>query len=268
MKLGTTELIKFQKLQRRLKEPKRSVIGILELLWAATAKQAPRGDIGKFDNEDIAAICDWDGDPDELVEHLVATKWLDRHSEHRLIVHDWPQHAPGFVHSALQKRGVSFCSPDASPECSGDCSPEDSPDNTGAASTRTRLPSQAKPSQVKSSLRPDASAEQPRTTTEAKARKFDPLKQELPFASERFRESWSSWCRHRSQKRKPLTEESVKLQFGELLEWGEDRACAAIKFSIVKGYEGIFEERGNGKSRSPPAGESKLDAAMRKAGFV
>ncbi|TXH55778.1 MAG: hypothetical protein E6Q97_08015, partial [Desulfurellales bacterium] len=89
MKTNTTDLVKFKKLQRRLGESTRGVIGILELLWKATAQQAPRGDIGRFDNEDIAILCDWDGDPDKLVESLVDCGWLDRCETHRLVVHDW-----------------------------------------------------------------------------------------------------------------------------------------------------------------------------------
>lgn len=108
VKVTTPDLVKFKKLQRRLAEPMRSVVGILELLWRATALQAPRGDIGKFDNEDIAVLCDWDGDPDQLIEALVASGWLDRCTIHRLVVHDWAEHAPTFVRGVLAKKKLDF----------------------------------------------------------------------------------------------------------------------------------------------------------------
>lgn len=38
MKVGTTELLKFQRLQRRLKESIRGTVGLLELLWQRVAQ--------------------------------------------------------------------------------------------------------------------------------------------------------------------------------------------------------------------------------------
>jgi hypothetical protein len=152
MKPSTTELIKFIKLQRRLKESKRGTVGLLELLWNNTARQCPRGDIGKFSNEDIAILCDWDGDPDELIKTLVDCGWLDACPTYRLIVHDWQEHAPNYVRAALAKRKESFCtivttlaSGEPSPECSPEASPEPSPeasqvtlDTSGEPSSRAR----------------------------------------------------------------------------------------------------------------------------------
>ena len=77
MKVGTTELIKFLKLQRRLGQSKIVIVGLLELLWQGTAKNCPDGDIGRFDNEDIAAMVDLAGDSDELICALIDCKWLD-----------------------------------------------------------------------------------------------------------------------------------------------------------------------------------------------
>ncbi|MBN1851106.1 MAG: hypothetical protein JW829_00220, partial [Pirellulales bacterium] len=61
MKQGTLDKLKFQKLQRRLKESTRGTVGLLEMLWLGTATNCPEGDIGRFTNEEIAIICDWDG---------------------------------------------------------------------------------------------------------------------------------------------------------------------------------------------------------------
>jgi hypothetical protein len=46
---------------------------------------------------DIADGIGWDGDPDQLVNALVQSGWLDECSCHRLRVHDWPEHADGPV---------------------------------------------------------------------------------------------------------------------------------------------------------------------------
>ena len=105
MKAGTTELLKFIKLQRRLGESRRGIIGLLEGLWLATAKNCPSGNIGKFTDEEIAIIVDWDGDPGELVQCLVECGWLDECDQHRLIVHDWNEHCPQYVKGNLKKHG-------------------------------------------------------------------------------------------------------------------------------------------------------------------
>lgn len=108
MKQGTLDKLKFQKLQRRLKESTRGTVGLLEMLWLGTATNCPEGDIGRFTNEEIAIICDWDGDPDQLVTGLVGCGWLDESVEHRLVVHDWEDHCPSFVKGSLARHGRSF----------------------------------------------------------------------------------------------------------------------------------------------------------------
>ena len=89
MKASTPELMKFQKLQRRLKESRRGIIGLLEGLWIAVAKNCPRGNIGRFSNEEIAIMVDWENDADELVAALVdcacapgAQTPASKHSDH------------------------------------------------------------------------------------------------------------------------------------------------------------------------------------------
>lgn len=126
MKHSTPQLLKFQRLQRRLGETKRGLVGLLELLWHGTATQAPQGDIGKFSNEEIAILVDWEGDYDQLVDALVDTGWLDRCSKHRLVVHDWGQHAPNWVRMLVKKRDLSFseASAEASTEGSAEASQE------------------------------------------------------------------------------------------------------------------------------------------------
>lgn len=105
MKSSTPELLKFQKLMRRLKESRRGTIGLLEGMWLAVGKNCPRGDIGKFTNEEIAIMCDWEGDADELVFALIECGWLDHCDTHRLVVHDWHDHCPTYIKGGLAKKG-------------------------------------------------------------------------------------------------------------------------------------------------------------------
>lgn len=108
MKPKTSELLKFKRLSRRLSESIRGTVGLLELLWIGTAKNCPEGDIGRFSNEEIAIMCDWEGDPDAMIDALAETGWLDRCSTHRLVVHDWREHAPDYIKGNLAKHGRQF----------------------------------------------------------------------------------------------------------------------------------------------------------------
>lgn len=108
MKTGTTSLLKFKKLRRRLKLSLWETIGVLEALWQVAFSNTPCGDIGKLSNEDIAAAMEWEGDPDDLVEVLVETGWLDADHEFRLIVHDWSHHVPNFVKGNIEKHRKAF----------------------------------------------------------------------------------------------------------------------------------------------------------------
>lgn len=110
MKRDTPNLLKFKRLQRRLGESKRGLVGLLELLWIETQRNCPEGDIGRFTNEEIAIMVDWDGDPDELVAALVETRWLDRSENHILIVHDWEDHCPNYIKGAFRRHKKEFAS--------------------------------------------------------------------------------------------------------------------------------------------------------------
>lgn len=142
MKHGTMQLVKFKKLHRRLGfSTARETAGLLEVMWIVAARETPRGDIGSMDNETIAIELEWEGDPDALVNALVETRWLDEHPEHRLIVHDWFDHAPRFVHGIAAKKGgiIEATVPDYSPGLQsattvGD-EPADSPSPVRAGTT-------------------------------------------------------------------------------------------------------------------------------------
>ncbi len=109
----TTQLAKFKMLVRRLRtivgatpvSVETLVVGLLERLWHATATSAPRGDIGRHDNELIAELVGWDLPAETLINALLDTGWLDSHPVHRLCVHDWHDHAPNYVKGNVLKKG-------------------------------------------------------------------------------------------------------------------------------------------------------------------
>jgi hypothetical protein len=59
-----------------------------------------------------------------------------------------------------------------------------------------------------------------------------------------FREAWSDWLTYRKQRRlSRYTEVGLRHVFKQLLEWGPERAAAAIRYSIGKTWQGIFEAK-------------------------
>ena len=101
MKVKTTASVKFMRLKRRLSLSHYKTVGLLESLWIITAQNAPDGNIGKFSNEDLAAMVEWEGSADELIAGLVDTGWLDSCPVDRLVVHDWLDHCPTWVRGVL-----------------------------------------------------------------------------------------------------------------------------------------------------------------------
>lgn len=109
MKSGTDAKLKFKKLQLRLGLELWQARGLLDTLWAFVRHNCPRGDIGRFTNEEIAIGIDWSAKhPDDLVLPLVAERWIDDDRECRLIIHDWPEHCEHDVHNQLARATDTF----------------------------------------------------------------------------------------------------------------------------------------------------------------
>jgi hypothetical protein len=108
-------------------------VGHLELLFHATAQYTPRGDIGKYPDEWIEAVCGWITGrwqrQGQLIEALSDANWLEVHTEHRLIVHDWAIHADESVRKKLARAGLNFVSGAHQPSITGR-SPGDQPSIT------------------------------------------------------------------------------------------------------------------------------------------
>lgn len=113
MKMVAVQSIKFLRLKRRLRLPSWQVVGVLESVWLFTQANAPAGDIGRHSDEDIAAHLEWDGDASDLIAALVECGWLDRHEAHRLVVHDWHEHAPNYLKGNMAKWGKGFATVEA-----------------------------------------------------------------------------------------------------------------------------------------------------------
>ena len=128
MKRGTPDHWKMKDLAVRLRIPRKYAItcanGIMERLWHYTAKYAPQGDIGRVPDEHIADACGWPTEHhSELVAALVGARWLDRDAKHRLIVHDWHDHADESVKKTLKNKGLQIIFPENSSQPDGKFQP-------------------------------------------------------------------------------------------------------------------------------------------------
>lgn len=110
MKRGTPEHFKTMRLADELGCSRPEAMGLLEGLWHFTARSAPQGDIGRCTNREIARGCYSERDGDELVRAFIAAGWLDTHEQHRLVVHDWHDHAEEAVKKLLERRRLPFLS--------------------------------------------------------------------------------------------------------------------------------------------------------------
>jgi hypothetical protein len=109
MKDATFEHPKTIQLAERLGIPVYATLGLLACLWRFTGRYALQGDIGRWSNEAIAAaIPGWQGDPGELIAALADIGWLDSSDRHRLIVHDWSEHAEDFYQAKLARACLFF----------------------------------------------------------------------------------------------------------------------------------------------------------------
>lgn len=111
VKRGTTEHPKFGALSMRLGLDQWETIGLLEALWMFTGRFAPRGDIGRWTDAQIAHGIGWKRTTaQELVTALTeeTSRWLDALEGVRLYVHDWPQHCDDAIHMSLARAGMCF----------------------------------------------------------------------------------------------------------------------------------------------------------------
>lgn len=231
MKSNTPELLKFKRLQRRLKVSTPTLCGHLELLWISTAKNAPEGDIGRFSNEEIAIGCYWDGDVDEFVHALVECGWLDADEEYRLLVHDWAEHAPTWVRGTLKRHGRSFRTPmseaasyQSEPPKEPPKEPTMEPPIVASYLEPTSKSSQAKPSQAKPSERGASSLGEPENPLSLSSHGMDPV----------FQQAWKAWVSKQAAKNGHMDAWTQRGQLKELERFGIEEAIAMVEYSTSR----------------------------------
>lgn len=102
---------KIRALAARLGIPFPHALGVCGLLWNFVADHAPQGDVGRHDDMTIAMAVEWAGEPGTLVAALVQVRLLDASDAHRLVVHDWHEHCPRYVHAKLARSNREVLTP-------------------------------------------------------------------------------------------------------------------------------------------------------------
>ena len=101
---------KFARLKRILGFGKGRCLGYLEGVWHFAGRFAPHGDIGKYADADIESWVEWEGESSVLINALIDAGWIDRCEQHRLVVHDWHQHADNATKLAVKRSKRDFVS--------------------------------------------------------------------------------------------------------------------------------------------------------------
>lgn len=73
---------------------KATAVGVIQSIWLFAAEYTPQGDIGRIPTCDIQRWIDYRGcECAHLERALVKSGFIDESEEHRLVVHDWADHA-------------------------------------------------------------------------------------------------------------------------------------------------------------------------------
>ncbi|MFO0904266.1 MAG: hypothetical protein U0939_14785 [Pirellulales bacterium] len=106
-------------------------IGLLECLWHFTARHAICGDVGKWSDDEIAVAIDWPIDRvSELIDALVSARLVDPCPVHRLVIHDWQDHADDSTRKTIKKHGWNFVVPVGTTPAGTAAAPAASPTNS------------------------------------------------------------------------------------------------------------------------------------------
>jgi hypothetical protein len=83
-------------------------MGYLEAMWHFAGRYTPQGNIGKYTDADIEAWIEWEGDAGMLMQAFITSGWIDESDHHRLLVHDWHEHADDATRLSLKRKKLSF----------------------------------------------------------------------------------------------------------------------------------------------------------------
>ncbi|MHC4181119.1 MAG: hypothetical protein ACYSWU_26780, partial [Planctomycetota bacterium] len=97
-----------------------------------------------------------------------------------------------------------------------------------------------------------------RKRKEKEATAFDPTTVDLPFSSDRFRQSWCDFCQHRQNIKVPLTGLAITRLLNKCKKWGEGTAIASIDATIESGkWTGLYPPKNDSPKSDPYSGSDR-----------
>jgi len=249
MKLDGLTHPKTKELAYTLGIPLPHAIGLLELLWAFVGQQTPQGNVGKWSNPVLAGEAGWNDCPDKFIEALVSVGFLDEHPDHRLLVHDWQEHAPNWVHAKLKKKNKRILSADLSSDL------RQGQDPTLEGATNEVKCSEVKPNEAKGK-------------TGAKTAPTPLRKNEVSRPDDIDEQTWSDFLAHRRQKKAKLTPtawKAIRKQLDIGAAKGHD-PNDMLAVAMAAGWQGFeFEWFANRVGKSKPTGDDARNDAVAAA---
>lgn len=79
------------------------MMGILISFWLWALDNTPSGTLDGISSRIIARAAQWEGDPDQLVEVMKSTEWLDE-TDQGLEIHDWYEYAGKLIDQRIAER--------------------------------------------------------------------------------------------------------------------------------------------------------------------
>jgi len=270
---------KMHDLAARLGIENEHALGLVQRLIWFTADHAIAGDIGKWADGAIARGCGWQGPAGHFVESLTAAGWLDESADHRLTLHDWPDHAENWVKAKLAKAGLQFL-----PEY--DTANAATPTRRKPAKTRRTTPvatpvaTPDDPPDYTLDATPAATGEPSPNRTEPNRTKPNQNRQPpLPAglaANSLFCRVWDEWLAYRKAAKLTRNGKTLQAQLAELEQHPPAAGARALQKSIANGWKGIFldapqgDPQANGKTkdatRDREMARAKIVKQMRKEG--
>lgn len=95
---------KMKKFARLLSISWPTAVGYLHYLWWWALDFAQDGDLSKYGAGDIADAVLWQGDPEEFVDALVESEFLDKTEDGDLHIHDWFDYAGRLIEKRVANR--------------------------------------------------------------------------------------------------------------------------------------------------------------------
>lgn len=223
MKRGTIDHPKTLMLADLLNIHLLTAAGLLEALWHWTASRTPRGDVGRYPNVIIARGCHWDGDADAMVSAMVECGWLDECEAHRLVVHDWSEHADEAVKKKLARAGDAFADGVEPPSSAREADRNPPPAKKKPPSRRRRDNGETRLASVEKASRPPEPEPVPNTLSIESAAAGPPNR--APSASEVYREV----CRLNPR---PAQREAIEAVVTDIDRWRD-----ACRNWVLRGYK-------------------------------